>query len=133
MSKTHAFRLNPGDDLKKEIDAFVLKNKIQAGWIACCVGSLVQYHIRFANQSDGVKSSGHFEILTLSGTVSLSGLHLHICIADNAGKTIGGHLLAENLIYTTAEIVIAEAEDLIFSREPDPATDWLELQVRKNI
>jgi len=55
--KTHAFRLKPGQDLKKEIEAFVQANHIEAGWIMTGVGSLTQAHLRFANQPAGTKKA----------------------------------------------------------------------------
>jgi predicted DNA-binding protein with PD1-like motif len=126
---THAFRLNPGQDLKKEIEIYVRNKNILAGWISTCVGSLTTYNIRFANQPGGSKGSGHFEIISLTGTVSLNGSHLHIGISDNNGKTLGGHLLEENIIYTTAEIVISESKDHVFTREYDETTSFNELQI----
>jgi len=97
-----------------------------------CVGSLTHYNIRFANQQTGTSDKGYFEILSLCGTLSVSGAHLHISIADMEGKTIGGHLLDGCTIYTTAEIVIGESKDLIFTRENDDITQWKELQVKSN-
>ncbi len=129
--KTHAFRLTPGQDLKKEIQAFVQKENIQAGWIMTCVGSLTQTHLRFANQAIGAKSNGHFEIVSLVGTVSINGSHLHLSVSDSSGQTVGGHLLEENLVYTTAEIVIGESSQLIFTRQKDGTTPWEELQVKQ--
>ncbi|HVG42422.1 MAG TPA: PPC domain-containing DNA-binding protein [Chitinophagaceae bacterium] len=131
MTKTHAFRLKPGEDLKKSIQSYVEKHQIKAGWIATGVGSLTNYNIRFANQPNGIKDSGHFEITALTGTVSINGSHLHITISDSTGKTIGGHLLDENMIYTTAEIIIQEAKELNFSREIDGTTPWPELQIKE--
>jgi len=126
---THAFRLRPGEDLKNEIAAFVKTKKIEAGYIACAVGSLTDYNIRFANQNAGRKASGHFEILSLQGTVSIHGLHLHLCIADGSGLTIGGHLLEGNIIYTTAEIIIEEIPHMVFTREKDETTGWEEIKI----
>lgn len=131
MSKSHAFRIQPGRDLKKEISSFVDEHNIRAGWIVCAVGSLTDYHIRFANQHEGSKGSGHFEIVSLTGTVSVSGLHLHISVSDHTGKTIGGHLLDENIVHTTAEIVIQQSERLVFNRELDNYTQSKELIVKK--
>jgi predicted DNA-binding protein with PD1-like motif len=131
MIKTHPLRLKPGADLKKEIEAYVKSQGILAGWIATCSGSLTQYNIRFANQPDGTKAEGHFEIVSLSGTVSANGSHIHISIGDSTGKTIGGHLLEENIVYTTAEIVLQEDESFVFTREKDGTTEWEELQVKK--
>jgi uncharacterized protein len=127
----HAFRLKPGQDLRKEIEAYVKENNIAAGWISTCVGSLTNYNIRFANQQNGNTGSGHFEIVSLTGTVSTNGSHMHISISDSTGHTIGGHLLQGNIVYTTAEIVIQSAPNFIFKREKDGSTPWEELQVEK--
>lgn len=133
MIKTHAFRLKTGSDLKKEIESYVKANNIRAGWIGCGIGSLTDYNIRFANQQEGSKSSGHFEIVSLAGTLSVNGSHIHISISDSNGKTIGGHLLDENLIYTTVEIVIQESDEFLFAREKDGSTSWKELQIKKRV
>ena len=77
----YAFRLKPGEDMKEGIEKLVKENNIRAGWIATTVGSLTRYNIRFANQPGGSSDSGHFEILSLSGTVSVNGSHLHISIS----------------------------------------------------
>ena len=125
----HAFRLKPGQDLKQEIQKFVNEKQIKAGWISTCVGSLTLYNLRFANQAATASGAGHFEIVSLTGTVSISGSHLHMSISDSAGKTIGGHLTEGNLIYTTAEIVIQSSNNTEFKREKDGTTEWEELQV----
>lgn len=130
-STTYAFRLKPGQDLKQEIQKLVTEKQIKAGWINTCVGSLTDYNIRFANQPEGAKDSGHFEIVSLTGTVSVSGSHIHISISDSTGKTIGGHLMEGCKIYTTAEIVIGSSNDHIFKREKDGSTPWEELQVEE--
>ena len=108
MLTTYAFGLQPRSDLKKEIESFVRANTIQAGWIACGVGSLTHYHIRFANQKNGSKGDGHFEIINLMGTASV------------------------NFIYTTAEIVIQVSDDFIFEKEREETTGWAELKINPN-
>lgn len=128
---THAFRLKPGADLKKSILAFVREKKLTAAWISTCVGSLTSYQLRFANQQKGSKDTGHFEIVSLAGTLSVNGSHLHMSVSDGSGKTIGGHLMDDCFIYTTAEIVIQSSDEFIFTREKDGTTDWEELQVGK--
>ena len=129
---SHAIRLKPGEDLKKSIQAFVNAKQIGAGWIASCVGSLTDYHIRFANKPTGSKGAGHFEIVSLCGTLSVNGSHIHISISDGTGKTIGGHLLDDCIIYTTAEIIIQSSPTLLFTREKDGTTEWAELQIKEN-
>ena len=130
-NKVYIFRLNPGEDLRKSIEAFVKEKNIIAGWINTCVGSLTDYMIRFANQQEGIRGSGHFEIVSLTGTVSVCGSHLHISISDSTGKTIGGHLLEGCMIYTTAEIVIGTTTAYEFTRKKDGTTKWEELQINE--
>ena len=130
-NKVYVFRLKPGEDLRKSIEAMVKEKNIEAGWINTCVGSLTDFTIRFANQQEGFHGSGHFEIVSLTGTVSLSGCHLHISISDNKGKTIGGHLLEGCKIYTTAEIVLGTTTAYEFTRKKDGTTEWEELQVNE--
>jgi uncharacterized protein len=129
--KAHAFRLKPGQDLKQGINDFVKLHQLKAGWVSTCVGSLTHYNIRYANQPVTAAGDGHFEIVSLTGTVSINGSHLHLSISDSTGKTIGGHLADSNIVYTTAEIVLLSSEDFIFTREKDGTTPWEELQVKK--
>ncbi|MEO6671286.1 MAG: PPC domain-containing DNA-binding protein [Ferruginibacter sp.] len=128
----YAIRLKPGADLRKSIQAFIAEHKLKAAWISTCVGSLTEYNIRFANQPDPGSGRGHFEIVGLSGTLSVNGSHLHISVSDSTGKTIGGHLVDGCIIYTTAEIVIQSTDGLEFKRAKDGTTPWEELQVIRN-
>ena len=128
---SHAFRLKPGQDLKEGIQKMVTEKQIKAGWIGTGVGSLTKYNIRFANQPNGSSGSGHFEIVSLTGTVSINGSHIHLSISDSTGKTIGGHLMDNCQVYTTAEIVILSCNHYEFKREKDGTTPWEELQVEE--
>lgn len=121
----------PGADLRLSIENFLKENKIEAGWMACCIGSLTNYSIRFANQPEAANGNGYFEILNCSGTVSIHGSHLHLSIADSEGKTSGDHLMYGCIIYTTAEIVIVEAANYIFTRVKDAQTRFKELRVEQ--
>ncbi|MBI5371990.1 MAG: DNA-binding protein [Sphingobacteriales bacterium] len=129
--RTYAFRLKPGEDLKTGIEKAVKENNIGAGWVAAGVGSLTDYAIRFANQPGAATGKGHFEMVSLTGTVSISGSHLHLSISDSSGTTLGGHLLPGCKIYTTAEIVLQSTSRYQFTREKDGSTPWEELQVKE--
>jgi uncharacterized protein len=129
---TAAFRLKPGEDLRAGIEKIVKEKAINAGWVATCSGSLTDYAIRFANQPNPSTGSGHFEIVSLTGTVSVNGSHLHLSISDSTGRTIGGHLSPGCKIYTTAEIVLMYTDKYTFTREKDGTTPWEELQVHTN-
>ncbi|MBL9077580.1 MAG: DNA-binding protein [Planctomycetes bacterium] len=127
--RVHAFRLLPGQDLRAGIQRFVDEHGIEAGWIATCVGSLTEWSLRFANEPDGRRGAGHFEIVSLCGTVSRHGSHLHLAVADGEGRTIGGHVLEGCRVYTTAELVIGESPAHVFTRAQDGSTPWAELQI----
>jgi len=128
--KTYVLRLRPGDDLRQQLTAFVQANHILAGTMLTCVGSLTVATLRLANQEGSTVYRGHFEIVSLVGTLSANGSHLHLAVADSTGRTIGGHLLDGCRVYTTAEIVLGELPALDFRRETDSAFGYLELVVR---
>lgn len=130
MSQHHVIRLQPGQDLKKAIAAFAKTNNLRAAWIVTAVGSLTTYHLRFANQTEGRTESGHFEIVSLNGTLNADNMHLHMSISDNTGRTVGGHVLDGNMVYTTVELVIGATDELEFSREVDPTYGYRELVVK---
>jgi predicted DNA-binding protein with PD1-like motif len=115
--RSYTFRLKPGQDLFDSIEAFVSENKIDAGCVLSSVGSLTHATLRLANRAHYNQYDGYFEIVSMTGTVSANGSHLHISISDGDGVTIGGHLVSGCKIYTTAEIVIAEFDDVIYKRE----------------
>lgn len=128
--QVHVFRLKPHEDLKVAIVEYAKANSITAGIILTCVGSLEEYHIRFANEKAGKKQWGYFEIVSLTGTFSATSSHLHISVSDSKGNTIGGHLLDGNHIYTTAEIAIGILPDISFEREIDATYGFSELVVK---
>jgi predicted DNA-binding protein with PD1-like motif len=125
--KFYVTRLKPRQDLKIAIEEFIRLNSIKAGAIVSAVGSLEQYNLRYANQPVGKTMTGYFEIVSLTGTLSENGCHIHMSVSNGEGRVIGGHVLTDNLIYTTAEIVLVEFSDLEFERTIDPTYGYEEL------
>jgi len=125
----HALRLRPGEDLLASLGRFRVDHGLKAAAIVTCVGSLTRAALRFANKPTTTVLEGHFEIVSLVGTLSPDGDHVHISISDGEGRTTGGHLMGGSLVYTTAEIMLLEADALAFSRPIDPATTYDELVV----
>jgi predicted DNA-binding protein with PD1-like motif len=129
--KAYALRLKPGDDLRQQLTAFVAAHHLEAGAVLTCVGSLTEVSLRLANQEKSTHYHGHFEIVSLVGTLSATGGgHLHLAVADSTGRTIGGHLLDGCRVYTTAEIVLGALPELQFVRETDPTFGYKELVVK---
>ena len=131
IMQTYSCRLLPGQDLKKEIEAIVRQEHIEAGALLTCVGSLTDVSLRLANQSEARVWKGHFEIVSLVGTLSKNGSHLHLSVSDSTGQTVGGHLVEGCIIYTTVELVIGVMTDLVYERQTDPTFGYKELTVRK--
>lgn len=129
--KTYAFRLSPNQDLRLELDKFVESKKIKAAVILTCVGNLKKVILRMAGGKDIKTLTGSFEVVSLVGTLEKGNSHLHISIADNKGKVIGGHLRQGSLVGVTAEVVIGELDRTIFSRKFDNKTGYDELVVKK--
>lgn len=126
-----ALRLRPGQDLRAELQRFARQKSLRAGFVASCAGSCTRTSVRYANQPGASVREGHFEIVSLTGTLAADGMHLHASFSDSTGATFGGHLMDGSLVYTTAELVIGELEQSAFAREVDSTYGWHELVVRK--
>lgn len=131
----HTFRLKPGHDLKLEIERFCASKHLKAAVVATCVGGLNQVTMRMAGatpeKQDIRTTKGHFEIVSLVGTISPDGSHLHIAVSDENGIVSGGHLKEGTIIYPTAEIMLIESKEEAYSREMDSDTGFPELVVMK--
>jgi predicted DNA-binding protein with PD1-like motif len=127
--KVVPLRLTPGADLRLALEAWMGAQQEQAGCVISAVGSLSVAQLRLAGATQATAIQGELEILSLSGTLSPDGAHLHIAIADSKGALIGGHLCAGSLVRTTAELVIGLLPEWQFRRELDPATGHAELRI----
>ncbi|MEM1367288.1 MAG: PPC domain-containing DNA-binding protein [Cyanobacteria bacterium P01_H01_bin.15] len=127
--ESHALRLHPGADLHQALLEFALAHHIQAGFIITGVGSLRKASLRLAGRTESQTFNGPFEIISLSGTLSIYGEHLHVGLADGQGKTLAGRLVKGCQIATTAEIILADSLNHRFIRQPDPHTGYSELVV----
>jgi len=93
------------------------------------MGSLAGLKLRLAGSSLTTSFDGDFELLTLAGSLTTSGSHLHASAANAQGTIIGGHLVNGNVVRTTAEILLIVVFDRQMGRELDPATGFQELIV----
>lgn len=130
--RAFALRLAPGDDLRAHLEAVTAARGIRAACVVSAVGSLDKAFIRLADEPKASGFDGPFEIVSLSGTLSPDGPHLHISVADSNGIVIGGHLGAGSIVRTTAELVIGVLDGVSFSREQDARTGYKELVIRED-
>jgi predicted DNA-binding protein with PD1-like motif len=122
-------RLRPGDDLRSALEAWMAQQEEKAGCVISAVGSLSVAQLRLAGATEATLIHGNLEILSLCGTLSPDGAHLHIAVADSGGAVIGGHLCTGSLVRTTAELVVGLLPEWQFSRELDPVTGYAELRI----
>lgn len=124
-------RLQPGNDLRHALEAECRREAALSAFVVSGIGSLVQASLRLADQVEETVVAGPLEILTLSGSLSPDGAHLHMSVADGQGRVLGGHVAYGNLIRTTAEVLIAALAGWELQRVLDEQTGYRELRVHR--
>jgi len=139
----HPIRLRKGDDLVPSMEKAAMSAMQTSGtsssFVLTAVGSLESVTLRMANASnaDGVfvnevkEWNERLEVVSLVGTFSREGKHLHMSVSDGKGDVFGGHVMSGK-IFTTLELVIGVILDVDFSRVEDPNTGYKELVVNPN-
>jgi predicted DNA-binding protein with PD1-like motif len=124
-------RLAPGADLRGGLEEWLRQRGGRAAFVLAGIGSLRGAKLRLAGQVNPDDINGDLEILTLSGSLSPDGAHLHMSVSDATGRVIGGHVAPGCVVRTTAEVLVVVLSGWSFAREPDPATGFPELVVRE--
>lgn len=125
----HVFRLHRGEDLRGGIENYIREHEIRAGALTACAGCVYRWQMRCADGKTVRTGEERCEIVSLTGTVSTGGCHLHIALAREDMTVFGGHLTEGCIVNTTAEIVLEEIKGRTFQRMPDPETGYKELVV----
>lgn len=128
--QTHAVRLSPGDDLRGALEDALRELNLTAAFVLQGIGSLSGAQLRFAGVEQPTELRGDLEILTLAGSISPDGAHLHMSVSDALGRVFGGHVARGCSVRTTAEILLALLPEHRFSREHDARTGFAELMIR---
>ena len=93
------------------------------------VGCVSRWRLRDATGVRVRSGDEDVEIVSLMGTVSEYGCHLHASFSREDLSAFGGHLLPGCTVNTTAEIVLAEIRSCVFTRRPDSETGYEELEI----
>lgn len=120
-------RLPPSADLRRTLEATLAAHSCNAAFVLAGIGSLRRAHLRLAGKPEPESLKGDLEILTLAGSISADGAHLHMSLADATGRVIGGHAGYDCVVRTTAEVMLVLLPEWSFGREFDPATGYAEL------
>jgi predicted DNA-binding protein with PD1-like motif len=122
-------RLPPGVDLRRELERMVGEGQVRPGFVIAGIGSIVDAVLRFADRQEESVIAGPHEVLSLAGSLTPAGAHLHASVADNAGQVLGGHLSYGNIVRTTAELLLVETPAWALTRAPDAVMGFNELVV----
>ena len=123
----HCIRLKRGEDLLESIRRVCKEKNIAAGVVLSGVGCILKGRIRDASGVTIRELEGHYEIVSLNGTVSAQRCHIHIALSKEDLSTIGGHLCPGCIVNTTCELVIGELPGISYGVEEDPETGYDEL------
>jgi uncharacterized protein len=118
-------RLPAGADLRAALSAY------EAAFVVAGIGSLRPAVLRLAGAEALLRLDEDCELLTLSGSLSADGAHLHASVSLPDGRVLGGHVMPGCIVRTTAELLIARLTDWELRRALDPATGYAELQARR--
>lgn len=127
------FRLEPGQDLKTTLEAWIDQEGAESGWVVSGIGSLSGAQLRWAGRPDPTVLHGDLEIVTLQGSLCRDGAHLHATVADAQGSVLGGHLYEGSIVRTTAEILVAHLPQWQLQRVADSTTGYRELAVQPRL
>ena len=128
--RTLPLRLQPGDDLRRAIEAAVRAQGVAAAFVLSGIGSLRPAAVRLAAADVATCIDADCELLSLAGSIAADGSHLHLSVADDQGRVVGGHAGYGCIVRTTAEVLVALLPEWRFSREADAGTGFAELVVR---
>ena len=127
-----ATRFGPGTDLLPALQAIAGK---RACVVLSAVGSIKSITLRTADASAHKNPlrtwDKPMEIVSMTGTVSDNGKHLHVSVSDETGSVFGGHLVS-GTIHTTLELVLGSIEGVVFHRKHDDETGYKELEISSN-
>ncbi|MES2104900.1 MAG: PPC domain-containing DNA-binding protein [Pseudomonadota bacterium] len=122
-------RLRPGQDLRAALQEILPQHSVSAAYVLQGIGSLSVAQLRLAGASKATELRGDLEILSLAGSLSADGAHLHMSVADAQGRVTGGHVAAGCTVRTTAELLLVLLPDHHFSRQQDAVTGYAELAI----
>ena len=123
-------RLGPGIDLRHALDGYVFSNGSRSGFVVAGLGSLTDPVLRFAASEEETTVLGPVELVTISGSLSEDGAHIHVSLATAQGQVLGGHLCLGSKVRTTVELLLVQVGSFRLSREFDPETGYRELAVQ---
>ena len=124
-------RLSPGADLRRGLEEIVGSQGTDSAFVVTGIGSLVAARLRYAGEAKECTLAGPLEVVSVSGSLSPMGAHLHMSVSDASGRVYGGHVGYGSTVRTTAEVLLALLPKGSLTREHDARPGFNELVVRR--
>ena len=109
-------KLAPGSDLRLSLEELAQRDGI-SGFVLGVVGNLTRASFQCPGQAEPTVLEGDLEVITLNGTFSPEGVHLHLSLSDGACQVWGGHLEPGTIVQKGVDLLIGVLEQ----REGRPA------------
>ena len=102
-------KLAPGSDLRHTLEELAQRDGI-SGFVLGVVGNLTKASFQCPGQAEPTVLEGDLEVITLNGTFSPEGVHLHLSLSDGACQVWGGHLEHGTIVQKGVDLLIGVLE-----------------------
>lgn len=123
------YHLSAGSDLLDCLQRLAQHQGGQ-GFVLGVVGNLSQAAFLCPGQPEPTVVRGELEIITLQGTLTAEGVHLHLSCSDSACQVWGGHLEPRTLVLKGVDLLIGCLESVDDPRHAGVALQDEPLQAR---
>ena len=98
-------KLEPGSDLRLNLEEIGREQGIN-GFVLGVVGNLTRAAFQCPGKAEPTVLEGDLEVITLNGTITPEGVHLHLSLSDGACQVWGGHLEPGTLVQKGVDLLI---------------------------
>jgi predicted DNA-binding protein with PD1-like motif/glutaredoxin len=111
------FHLEAGADLRGSLEA-IAQRENAVGFVLSVVGNMSQATFACPGADGPTVLQGELEIITIQGTVSPQGVHLHLSFSDGACQVWGGHLEHGSHVLKGADLLVGFLEPEPTAQQP---------------
>ncbi len=97
--------LEAGSDVRRSLEQLAVEHQA-GGFVLSVVGNLSQAAFACPGKTAPTVLQGELEIITLQGTLSPEGVHLHLSFSDAECQVWGGHLEHGTLVLRGADLLV---------------------------
>jgi uncharacterized protein len=97
--------LEAGSDVRRSLEQLAQQQQ-SGGFVLSVVGNLSQAAFACPGKTAPTVLQGELEIITLQGTLSPDGVHLHLSFSDAECQVWGGHLEHGSLVLRGADLLV---------------------------